>query len=99
MADDINMTTILSPLTEAAKVRRVKATDPENQRRSTEEERRRRKKRKGSRKPRRESDAVEVDLQKTAPQEGARRTGLSEAPQKNTDAKPGVKDKAIDIRV
>jgi len=96
MAEDI---TLLSPLTGVAQIRRVKPTDPENDRRSNEQQQRRSKERRGDREPRRSKDAVEVDLQKAPTQEDARETDLSEASQPNSQAKPGVKDKAIDIRV
>jgi len=99
MADDINTTTLLRPLTAATQIRRVKPTDPENERRSFEEQQRRRKKSKGSRNSSHDGDAVEVELHKAPSTGNQSDTGLSEKPRQKAEAQADATDKTIDIRV
>ena len=99
MADDINLTTILAPIDGAAKVRRVKPTDPENERRSPDEQRRRRRKNKDSRESNHNKDAVDVKLNTPVQNKDSQRNASSRAHNIKSDNQKKTKEKSINIRV
>ena len=99
MADDINLTTILAPLSAAAQVRRVKPTDPENERRSPDEQRRERRKNKDDQESKHANDAVDVTLNTPAQLEDAQRKARPQKQKMKSDNRKGKKEKSINIRV
>lgn len=94
MADDIHMTTLLPSLTAAAQIRRVKPTDPRNERRTPGERRPRDQKRKGARQPIHDRDGQKRSL--AADADPGDKAVLSHE-KKRTRANES--DKTIDIRV
>jgi DNA polymerase III gamma/tau subunit len=99
MADDLNMTPLLPSLTATAQIRRVKPTDPENERRSSEEQSHRRKKSKEGESSPRATAAVEVDIQNTVTPEEVDRATVADQNQIEAESEPNRPDKTIDIRV
>ena len=100
MAEDINLTTILAPLSGAAQIKRVKSIDPENERRPPEEHRRQRRNRKDRRKlKKRAKDAVDVKLNKQPQARDDQRSARTNKNQKKTDRTADENEKSINIRV
>jgi len=99
MADDIHMTTLLPSLTAAAQIRRVKPTDPHNERRTPGQRRPRDQKRKRARQPMHDSATRDQDGQKRPLAAGAEPGPKAVVSPEKKRAEADKPDRTIDIRV